>query len=641
MKRIRTNTMVVLLILSWCFLSLNSCKKYLSPQPLSTIDPSVAFSNLSNAQASLMGAYLSMAGDFGYGIRVSYYYSYDDDAIMGGGSGLDQLRHQEAHYTITVSNTDIGNTFNQFYSGIAKANYCIYYIPRMPQYASGSISEQLQLRRMLGEALTIRAQYYFELIRIWGDVPEHRDPAFLEKVEFSSRVNRDTIYSHILDDLAYAKTLMPWRTQVSQDERFTKGSAMALRAKIALFAGGYSLRQNGLMQRRADYLDFYKIARAECDTLMQNRSQHTLYPSFKGLWKDVVDAHKAIDPEGELIMQVAMANGTNSDSKLGLQNGIKINGVGGSLGNMLPTYFYQFDSMDVRRDVTIVPFEIVRDQYGRGHASNSIYDGKFRRNWVTNPSFYFSNGVTSGTNPVTLTPASNASLQNMQLNWPLIRFADVLLMFAETDNEINNGPTPAAISAWQEVALRGFNGNAALLPTVPTDHDGFFKLLVRERHLEFGGEGIRKWDLIRWNLLGTALTETKNNLQNFAAGTAMIEPSYMAAPPSYTLTANLPKFMYYYQNKPVENGTATQSGSQIWANSFYQPAPTTAPIDPTNGNVQLTTSNRVAWFANANVTNTYVNFYGYGFTDGKSQLYPIPQASIDANPNLKPQNPGY
>lgn len=639
MRNNRIRSFVVLLAM--LLLAGISCKKYLSPKPLSTLDPSIAFANIPNAQASLMGAYLSMSGDFGYGIRASYYYAYDDDCIMGGGSGLDQLRHQEAHYTITTSNTDIGNTFNQFYSGIAKANYCIYYIPRMPQYTGGTETEKAQLHRMVGEALTIRAQYYFELIRLWGDVPEHRDPAFLETVEFSSRVSRDTIYAHLLNDLATAKALLPWRTQVTQDERFTKGSAAALRAKMALFAGGYSLRQDGHMARVSNYLDFYKIARAECDTLMQNRSQHTLYPSYKGLWKDVLDAHKAIDPQGELVMQVAMANGTNSDSKLGLQCGTKINGVGGSLGNMLPTYFYQFDSNDVRRDVIFVPFEVVRDQYGRGHASNTIYDGKFRRDWVTNPSFYFSSGVTTGTNPVTLTPASNTALQNMQLNWPLIRFSDVLLMFAEADNEINNGPTPAAIAAWQEVALRGFNGNAALLATPPSDHDGFFKLLVRERHLEFGAEGIRKWDLIRWNLLGTALAETKANLTNFAAGTAMAAPSYMAAPPAYTMTANLPKFLYYYQNKPVENGSATISGSQIWANSLYSPTPATAPLDPTNGNVLLTSTNRVNWFANTGVTTTYVNYYAYGFTDGKSQLYPIPQASIDANPNLKPQNPGY
>src|SRR5438132_12416321 len=87
-----------------------SCKKYLSPEPLSVIDPSVAFSNIPNARATLMGAYLSMSGDFGYGIRVSYYYAHDDDIILGGGSGISVARQEEAHYTLTAGNTDIPNT---------------------------------------------------------------------------------------------------------------------------------------------------------------------------------------------------------------------------------------------------------------------------------------------------------------------------------------------------------------------------------------------------------------------------------------------------------------------------------------------------------------------------------------------------
>jgi hypothetical protein len=612
-----------------------SCKKYLSPEPISTFDPGFVFGNIPNAKAALMGAYYSMAGDFGYGIRVSYYYAHDDDIIMGGGSALDQLRHQEAHYTLVAGNTDIVSTFNQFYAGIERANNCIYYIPQMTQYdESGTSSDNIELRRMLGEALTIRAQYYFELTRLWGDVPSPWIPSAFATDLFPKRTTRDTIYKHLLADLLVAKSLMPWRTEVTQDERFTKGSAMALRAKIALFAGGFSLKQDGQMTRPANYLDFYNIAKTECNEIMQNRSQHNLATSFKGLFKDVIDAHKAVDPAGELIMQVAMANGTNSDSKIGLQNGTKINGVGGSLGNMLPTYFYQFDSTDLRRDVSFVPFEVVRDVFGRGHASNSIYDGKFRRDWVSSPAFYFSNGVTTGTNPVTTTPTSNSALQNMQLNWPLIRFADVLLMFAEADNEINGAPTQPAKDAFTEVSKRGHNGNAALVPAIPADKDGFFKLLVKERLLEFGGEGIRKWDLVRWNLLGTALTETKANLSKMAAGTAMIAPTYMAAPPAYTLTANLPKQMYYYQNALAENG-------QIWANSFYFPTPAVAPLDPTNGNVQLTTTNRVNWFASTNITTTYVNFLGYGYTAGKSELYPIPQTAIDANPNLRPQNNGY
>lgn len=614
---------------------LSACKKYLSPEPLSTFEPSIAFSNVPNAKASLLGAYLSLAGDFGYGIRASYYYPYDDDAIMGGGSGTDQSRHQIAHYLLQAGNADIVQTFNQFYAGIERANNCIYYIPKMPAYTDGTAAEKAELQRMHGEALVLRAQYYYELIRNWGDVPEQRIPSAFIPDLFLSRTNRDTIYNHLLADLAIAKTLMPWRTQVAQDERFTKGSAMALRAKIALFRGGYSLRMTGKMERTADYLDYYKIARDECDTLMKNRGQHSLLPSYRSLWKDVIDAHKAMDQAGELIMQVAMANGTNSDSKLGLQNGTRMNGVGGALGNVLPTYFYQFDSTDVRRDVTVVPFEVVQDVYGRGHASNSIYDGKFRRDWVTNPGFYFSSGATTGTNPVTLTPASNASLQNMQLNWPLIRFADVLLMYAEADNEISNGPSAAAIAAFKEVSQRGHNGNAALVPAVPTDKVGFFKLLVRERSLEFGGEGIRKYDLIRWNLLGTAIAETKANLAILALKTPtdMNQPSYMAPQPSYTLGKNLPDSMFSLLNAPAET-------AGVFYNSYYKPAPSAKDIAQQLGVTNLTVV-KVNWRGNANITTTYVNYYGIGFQTGKSELFPIPQASIDANNNLRPQNPGY
>jgi hypothetical protein len=638
----KTKHATIALLCMTVIMSMVSCKKYLSPEPLSTIDPSITFNNIPNAKAAVMGAYLSMAGDFGYGIRVSYYYAYDDDCIMGGGSALSSARHEEAHYTLTAANTDIVNTFNQFYAGIERANNCIYYIPKMPQYSTGSAADKAELKRLLGEALVIRAQLYFELIRTWGDVPAQWTPSVFVSDLFLGRTNRDTIYNRILSDLTEAKPLLPWRTEVSQDERFTKGTAMALRAKIALFAGGYSLRQTGGMQRLGNYIEYYKIAKAETDTLISRRDQHTLFSNYKSFWKDVVDAHKPVDAQGELIMQVAMANGTNSDSKIGAQSGTKINGVGGSLGNMIPTYFYAFDSTDVRRDVTFVPFEVVRDLYGRGHASNSIYDGKFRRDWITNPSYYMSSGATTGTNPVTLTPASNTAIQNFQLNWPLIRFSDVLLMNAEADNEINGAPSANAIAYAKEVSQRGHGGNAALVPAVPTDKDGFFKWLVRERHLEFGGEGIRKYDLIRWNLLGKALTETKDNLTRWAAGTAMLAPTYMAAPPAYTLSANLPQFMYFYQNKLAEDGGANSAGGQIWANSFYFATPATAPIDNTViPAAPITTTNRVAWYKSSNITTTYVNYLGFGFVTGKSELYPLPQASMDANNNLKPQNPGY
>jgi hypothetical protein len=640
-----------LALLAGVLVTSSSCKKYLSPASESTFDPSVAFGNLPNAKAALMGSYLALSGDYGYGIRASYYYPYDTDEILGGGAGLDQSRHQIAHYTLQAGNADIVNSFNQFYSGIERANNCIYYIPRMPQYTSGSATDQTELRRMLGEAYVLRAQFYYELIRNWGDIPAQWQPSSLLPNLFIGRTDRDSIYDHVLSDLTVAKTILPWRTAATQDERFTKGTAMALRAKIALARGGYSLRMNGQMQRPSNYIDFYKIARAECDTLMQNRAQHTLLPTYVSIWKDNIDAHKAVDPAGEIIMQAAMANGTNSDSKLGLQNGTKINGVGGGLGQVLPTYFYQFDSTDVRRDVTCVPFEVVQDIYARGHAINSIYDGKFRKDWVTGPSFYFSSGTTTGATPVTLSSASNASLQNMQINWPMIRFADVLLMFAEADNEINGAPTAAATAAWREVSLRGHGGNAALVPTPPTDKDGFFKLLVRERLLEFGGEGIRKYDLIRWNLLGTALTETKANLAILALKTPtdMNQPSYMAPQPAYTLGKNLPDSLFsFYSGVPLNSTTNTPvnlqplaTASTPFTSSYYTKATSAAASSAALG-LKSSVTFKTLWRGNAAITTSFVNYIGYGFVSGKSELFPFPTATLDANPALQNKNnPGY
>lgn len=621
-----------------------SCKKYLSPQPISSFDAGIVFNNEVNAKAALMGAYMAMAGDPAYGLFASYQYVYDDDAILGGGAGLDVARRQQAHYTLNASNADILSTYNQLYQGIERANNCIYYIPRMQQYqAGGTVAE---LKRMHGEALVLRAQYYFELTRLFGDLPEQRVPTAFIASPFLGRTHRDSILTHIIADLEEAKALLPWRTAVAQDERFTKGTAMALRARLALFRGGYALRQNGQVDRAADYIDYYRLAMGECDSLLKRRDQHTLMPEYRAMFKDVINAHVAVDPQGELMMQVATALGTNSsDSRIGIASGTRMNGVGGPFGPALPTYFYLFDSTDVRRDVTLVPYQIVQDVYGRGNASHTIYDGKFRRDWVSNPSFYFSSGATSGNNPVTLTPASNASLTTMQLNWPLIRFSDVLLMYAEADNEINNAPSSQAIEAFREVSLRAHAGNAALVPSIPTDKDGFFKLLVKERALEFGGEGIRKYDLIRWNLLGTALAETKANLVRMAAGTAMQAYTYMAAPPAYTLSATLPRFMYFYSRV---NGV--QSGN-IWANTYYKAAPASGSgirdntITPNIADITLPNSganaNRVAWVANAAITTTFVNFYAYGFQTGKSELYPLPQAAMEANYNLRPQNPQY
>lgn len=596
------------------------CKKFLDQQPISEVGADAVFNDVPTALQALAAAYNRLAGDNAYGLRLALHYPVDNDLLMGP-TGNNDDRRAMAHYALTAGNSELSNPFNNLFAGIAAANICIDRIPKMDMYNSGSDQQKAQLRRMHGEALTLRAQFYFEALRNWGDLPVHFEPPYVAapKNSFPVREDRDMIYDQLLADLAQAATLVPWRNEVVNigdqlDERITKGTVKALRAKIALFRGGYSLRQSGNMQRPGNYKEFYQIARTETNDIITS-GQHGLYNDYKGLWKDVVCGRQVVDPAGELMFQVtAIGQGGVADSKLGYANGPRVAGRGNSFVNPLPNYFYLFDSTDRRRDVTIAPYDVAADGITKiGQAITSMRDGKYRRDWIKNP---------------TVDPAS--AVQYFGIKWQLIRYADVLLMFAEAENELA-GPTAAAYNAVNMVRRRGF-GKAMNTPDAAVDIPAalstadFFKYLVRERALELGAEGIRKYDLIRWNLLGTALNEAKANMTIMSTATGTMGYSYMAGPPDYAANvANLPLNMYY-------STTAQGDDASIWVNSLYNPAPATTPTGTT----------RVSWVAPAIQTTivTSSTRYAFGYTTNKSELFPIPQAAREANPNLT-QNPGY
>lgn len=604
-------------------LTLGSCKKFLDQKPITEASAEVVFKDVASTYKALAGAYSRLVGDAGYGIRLSLYYTVDNDEMQGPTGASDNDRRDIARYSATSGNAQITNPFNQLFQGIEFANHCIANIPKMDMYNNGSDQEKKQLKRMYGEALTLRAQYYFEAIRNWGDLPAHFQPAAELALTnpFPSRTNRDSLYDKILADLAIAEDLVPWKNELSSigdpvDERITKGTVKGLRARIALFRGGYSLRQTGGMQRSSDYLNYYQIAREECLEIM-NSGQHNLNPSFRALWKDQVCAHAVADPDGELMFQ-ASAAGLNAvaDTKLGYYNGPRVNNFGNSSINPLPSFFYLFDSTDQRREVTICTYFTNANGTRAGQAITLLTDGKYRRDWITNPSF-----------------APTDAIQYFGLKWQILRYADVLLMYAEAENEIN-GPTASAYNAINMVRRRGF-GKPINTPDPSIDIPSglskadFFKYIVRERSLELAGEGVRKYDLIRWNLLGTAIAESRANMNRMATLTAMVNPTYMAGYPSYCLTNTLPTRMY------VNTGTTSDNYNIgfMYRNSLYKTAPTSTPSGTTSVN-WLTSA------INAAGTNSPVGRFATGFTTGKSELLPIPQPARDANKNLT-QNPGY
>lgn len=652
-------------------LGITSCKKFLDQQPVSATPENILFNNQNSALQAVLGVYAVMAGDAGYGTRLSIAFPFDTDEMVGNlnGAVTEDQRRLNA-YDVLPSNSYLTSTFNALYTGIERANVCIKNIPNMSLYSNGTEGQKRDLMRLHGEALALRALYYSELIKIWGDVPAIWEPSASATTFDVPKSNRDEIYDRIIEDLKTASTLVPWRTEAgsTNDERMSKGAVKALRARIALFRGGYSLRrETRQMERRTDYLKYYTIARDECAEIMAS-GFHSLNTSFQSIWQDYILDNK-IEPN-EVLFEVAMAGETSaSDSRLGTWNGIKLTINGTTSGNnrnfAVPTLFYAFNPYDKRRDVSIAPFNVTS---GNFVASSLIAaaDGKWRTDWVS--------------------PNITALKAYYGINWPIIRYADVLLMFAEAENEVNGSPTAAAIDAVNQVRRRSFTTGAissitltntggtgyttaptvtisggggtgataiatvsggrvtavdvvnpgsgytsaptiafaggggtgaAVTSTRTTSADGdltaaqtaaksdFLIAIQQERLLEFVGEGIRKYDLIRWNLLGTKIAETRAELTKMLNKTAPYDV--------------YPLRMFYRPN----------STTLTWGNSFYRPAPAT-----------LSGFTAINWTSALTQTNI-VDKFAANFTPNKSELFPIATAIIEASHGAITQDYGY
>ncbi|MBO2012146.1 RagB/SusD family nutrient uptake outer membrane protein [Hymenobacter negativus] len=590
---------------------LTACKDYLNVTPASSYISDDVFSSVANVNSAIIGVYDPLSGDAGYGVRLSTGYPSDTDEGQNRAGAADGGTRDINRYRVTPGTTELIAPFTTLYQGVERANICIKNIPQMALYKSGSASDQRALRRAYGEALTLRALYYMEIVRNWGDVPAQFKPSSEYPDLNLPQTPRNEIYDQILGDLALASKLLPWRKEsdVNAYERFTKGAAKALRARIALARGGYRANaRTGQMERPANYLTYYTMARAECDTLLQNRSQHTLNPSFEAVWRNINE--QRFDTQyGEIMFEVAMGSGSAaSDSKLGYNNGPALNvaskwGQAGGSYTINPNYFYAFDSVDTRRDVTVTLYQTVAatPNTQTSNTLTALRDGKFRRDWRV--------------------PILPGTAQNLNLNWPIVRFADVLLMFAEAQNELvgpaaaYNGTTP--VQALEEVRRRAYP--AARYQTLPATQvgtkAGFFDALVKERLLEFGGEGIRKYDLIRWNLLGAKIAEAKAIMTDMRNGVG--------------IGATIPLYVYGY----------AVNDQLRYVRSLYRPFATTTNTIPIPGSTA--TAARFSWRQALTGSSTFIDLFAANYVPNSGdELLAFPQTVVDANPNLR-QNFGY
>ena len=598
----------LLLVAGYITIGFTSCKKYLDVEDPSTISQETAFSSPSYANTAIIGIYNVLPGDNGI-TKEGTIWSLSTDEFKTSGSYSAQDRRGISMYGASRENGELLDGFKQLYTGIERANICVKGITNSPLYAAGSGNKAV-MGKYLGEALTLRALLYFTLVRNWGSVVAQWEPSG-DITALDVPVTAGTaILDRLLEDLKTAEDLVPWRSESGYTStRFTKGAIKGLRARIALFRGGFMMNKaTHTMERSADYKKYYQIANDECKEVMARRDQHNLNPVYEDIFKSLHSSTRA-DANYELMFEVgAYGAGSRTDTKLGYYNGLRINSAsrfGGSSGGItaIPTYFYEFDQLgDCRRDVTIASYEIDANSQKVMNTLNNMTDNKFRRSW---------------TNIIGTT-------QTLAVNWPVLRFADILLMFAESENELN-GPTAAAQSALLEVRKRAFVGFESRIPAAPADYTSFFNAIVKERLLEFGGEAIRKYDLLRWNNMFQVFADTRVKLRQLMNG----EGAYV----------NVPKYVYSKAaaynviNSQLEfNSLDTYGGSP--SVTLFQPG-----LGVTGAPTGYTTKN---WRASLNeefISGPTSGFATY-FVPNQKEVFPFHQTVLLYNTNTV-QNFGY
>lgn len=623
------NQTYIFLLLAVSVIILPSCKKYLDYQSPSKLNIEQTFEDVNYTNSEVLGIYNKLCGSNAYGNQLSVYFHLGtDEFVYRGNASFDQgSDYAIPNYGVIFTSTSLYNVFVQLYGGIERANIACKYIPASNLYNNGTNEQKKQMRRYYGEALALRAQYYYELIRNWGDVPATFVPAADLTSQFVKNSDRDSTYDKIIDDLKLAGELVPWRDELGEYKSFrlTKGAIKALRARIALARGGYSLRNDTRkMERRPDYLKYYQIAFEECNDIIKS-GKHNLNPVYENIFKSLHSSSTRYDDANELMFEVAMWGQIN-DSNIGSANGLTFSnspswGGAGGRSVAVPTYYYEFENgKDVRRDVTLATYKVQADPTGSINqkilvSSINFNVGKFRKSWTA-----FDAKVT-GTYGV---------------NWPIIRYADVLLMYAEAANELQTTGVISPMVALQMVQRRAYGSNP--LPATPNDKDGFFNAIVKERLLEFGGEGIRKYDLIRWNLLATKITETKQKMALFANG----------APTDNNPYANLPQYIYAapstFTNGDLKTEAATLSVYGGTPNEVFF-SPMTVTTNPSGFPTRIWWRQECGSWTNGVLTSTYINDPNTGYVSkfeaNKKELLPYPQKVMTENRGGIVQNFGY
>jgi len=473
---------------------------------ISTLDESSVFATYSLAESEVMSIHVSFGETNSYRGRFLPYYGINTDIEWGNTPDYaDRLTDKQSlwNYATLAGNGQMNTTNNayaKFYEGIERANLAINGIRKY-----GNIENNANMRHLLGEALTLRAVIYNDLIKAWGDVPARFEPNNADNM-YLPRTNRDVIYKQLLADLLEAEGYCYWANEnaiTKTTERVSKDFVKGLRARLALYACGYGLRGDGY--RRSKDADLapekmYQIAKQECEEVIAHGS--TKLGAFKENFTKLCEDNVAAG--GESLWEIPFSDGRGRVLYTwGVRHRAKdqyTQQAQGGVNGPVPTLYYEYDADDIRRDITCVPYEWSQQLVnGNSHvtltAINRWMFGKLRYEWMKR--------MVTSTN-------------DDGVNWQYMRLADVYLMAAEAENELGN--TSAAWTYMKPILDRALPSAkvAALQAEYTASQQAFREGIYEQRALEFAGEALRKMDLTRWGIIDEKMAEAKAKLTALA-----------------------------------------------------------------------------------------------------------------------------
>lgn len=343
------------------------------------------------------------------------------------------------------------------------------------------------------EARMLRAYFYSYLYRGYGDVPVISEPLTLE-TQYQDKKPAADVYKFIMDDLDSAIANLPDKTYKAAGGRWTKNAAKAYKARMILYTA-YDDAGNMITAKMT-----------EAKTMLDGITGYSLAPDFSDNFQDLKQ-----ESSPEIMMSIKfLAPNTTSSADMWYADWLVV--------SPLINFIEEFEMKDGTPGTAISKkagskFTIDTEVFTNASLANRdprLAKTVFIEKYVINGTEYTAGnakptgaGLGKFLSP-NLTPPYGYSTLSQQ-DWVILRYADILLMLAETENELN-GPTVLVYNSINQIRTR------AGMPALPTglSKDDMRKKIRHERRVELAFEGHRYFDLKRWKTAKTTLNAVKD-----------------------------------------------------------------------------------------------------------------------------------